>query len=121
MNMRLSICALALTASIASAGATIPIAWTNPTTNEDGTPLIDAATVAVEYSTNFGAWTPLAQSVRQLIPGKAMTYTVPATSNGIWKLRVVCYDDAGNRSVSKHEYIAWIAFGRKWLGIVNEV
>jgi len=98
--------------------APLNIAWTNPTTEAGtcdslGAPLLDGQALYVEWRKNIGPWVVVPGSLCPLVPGAPMTRTLDL-SGGVWKIRVVCRDDAGLESRSCHEIWAVSLLGRVW-------
>jgi hypothetical protein len=110
----------------AAGTAPLTIYWTNPTTDGGGCdtlqhpPLLDPATVCVQASKNFSAWFVPPGGLKPLVPGVRRSHTLNLTG-GLWKVRVVAYDDASNAAISCHEIWAVMMMGRVWAKWINKV
>ena len=77
-----------------SANGSVTLNWTAPTTNTDGTPLIDLAGYTIQYGTSA---TALTQSVRVTNPG-ITSYVVSNLSPGTWYFALSAFNAAGTSS-----------------------
>jgi len=106
--------------------AELTIAWTDPVVEDadcDTTgpeaPLLDGVGTYVEWRKNLGDWSPVPLSTRPLVPGQPRTRTL-SLSGGVWRIRVIAYDDAGNLSPVCDEIWAVVMLGRIWWKWKNE-
>lgn len=98
--MRNALCGLLFAACIAEAG-TLNLAWTEPTTNEDGTALTDLASYDV-FTRAHKAKQWVVKTVQALTPapaeGSIVTYKRTKVPNGPCQWFVMAVDKAGQRS-----------------------
>jgi hypothetical protein len=81
------------------ASGTASLNWTAPTTNADGSPLLDLAGFRVYYGTTTGVYT---SSVT--VPGPASTsYSLSGMAAGDYYMAVTAYDTSGNESIKSEE------------------
>jgi len=109
-----------------SEAAPLGIAWEDPLVEDCDcdtagaeAPLLDGVSTQIEWRKNLGGYTPIALSARPLIPGATQRRTLNL-ANGVWRIRVVAYDDDGLRSPMCQEVIAVVMFGRIWWRGINE-
>lgn len=74
------------------------LTWDPPTTNVDGSPLIDLAGYNLYYGTSSGSYTTVIDA------GNVVTATIPNLDEGIiYYFSVTAYDDLGNESGFSNE------------------
>jgi hypothetical protein len=73
------------------------LTWDAPTTNADGTPLIDLACYKIYYGTSSRNYT------FSLDVGKATTFKIDNLSPGTYYFSVAAYDTSGNESGYSNE------------------
>ena len=83
------------TVAVAAATSTAELAWTKPTSNEDGTPLTDLAGYKIRYGASAGALTELVD----VAGAEITTASIGGLAAGTWYFSIASYTSAGVESV----------------------
>jgi hypothetical protein len=77
--------------------SSVTLSWDAPTTNEDGSPLIDLSGYKVYYGSSSGSYT---QSINV---GNNTQIMIDDLSSGSWCFSITAYDTSGNESMYSDE------------------
>jgi len=90
-----------LSTTLCLLAADVPLSWVAPTTNEDGTKLVDLAGYKVYYGKTTRSYKQEYGSGIDV--GNVLSYTVTNRKDGTWFFTITAYDNTGQESAYSNE------------------